>query len=644
MQFFNPSILIALLAMLVPIIVHLFKLRKFKKENFTNVAFLKKVEIESRKSAQLKKWLTLISRLLMLACIIFAFAKPYIPLENEVNEDTEMAVYIDNSFSMQAVGNQVTLLEEAKQALVNSASSEQKIHFITNTESFSKLDNKSFKNEVLNTSFTSTNTSLANKIQRAKSILPGQKNSRIIVISDVEGTTEEEIKSILDHDKSVILLQLQPTYKNNTWIEKVNLVGDFFNPTLQIEVKTNRSKEKFNEDVGISVLNGEEILARNTLNFEESNQLIIEIALPNNEIKKGVVQLESEGLSYDKEFFFSINKQPEIQIAHLYKNESANFIQRIFDTSQFVYTKEKIDAFDFSELSNTQILILDNLPELSKTQQNLALDFVSSGGSLVVIPAKEIDLLSYNEFFKSLNVPTFKALFTNEMLLTNIYDGHPLFEGVFEKKIENFDYPSVDSYFSTDEITKPVLAFSNGESFLTNRDNVYVFTANIHPSNSTFSKSPLVVPVFYQIGLKSMNYDKISLNIESNESISLPIPEGKEQVLKLISPTQTLIPNQQKLPNAIQLIASNYPSTAGHYEAVCEETSLGFVSFNYQRNQSDNQYLISTSFEHKQYEQQLSELKQLLSIQPKVSELWQWFLIFALIFMLIEILILRFIK
>lgn len=644
MQFFNPSILIALLALLVPIIVHLFKLRKFKKENFTNVAFLKKVEIESRKSAQLKKWLTLVSRLLMLTCIIFAFAKPYIPLENEVNEDTEMAVYIDNSFSMQAIGNQVTLLEEAKQALVNSASSEQKIHFITNTESFSKLDNKSFKNEVLNTSFTTTNTSLANKIQRAKSILPGQKNSRIIVISDVEGTTEEEVKSILDDDKSVVLLQLQPAYKNNTWIEKVNLVGDFFNQTLQIEVKTNRSKDKFNEDVGISVLNGEEILARNTLNFEESNQLIIEIPLPNNEIKKGVVQLESEGLSYDKEFFFSINKQPEIQIAHLYKNESANFIQRIFDTSQFVYTKEKIDAFDFSELSNTQILILDNLPELSKTQQNLALDFVSSGGSLVVIPAKEIDLFSYNEFFKSLNIPTFKALFTNEMLLTNIYDGHPLFEGVFEKKIENFDYPSVDSYFSTDEITKPVLAFSNGESFLTNQDNVYVFTANIHPSNSTFSKSPLVVPVFYQIGLKSMNYDKISLNIESNESISLPIPEGREQVLKLISPTQTLIPNQQKLPNAIQLIASNYPSTAGHYEAVCEETSLGFVSFNYQRNQSNNQYLISTSFEHKQYEQQLSELKQLLSIQPKVSELWQWFLIFALIFMLIEILILRFIK
>ena len=77
MQFKHPELLYALFALLIPIIIHLFQLRKFKKEAFTNVAFLKKVTSQTRKSSQIKKWLTLITRLFLLACLIFAFAQPY---------------------------------------------------------------------------------------------------------------------------------------------------------------------------------------------------------------------------------------------------------------------------------------------------------------------------------------------------------------------------------------------------------------------------------------------------------------------------------------------------------------------------------------------------------------------------------------
>ncbi len=45
MQFKNPEILYALFLLLIPIIVHLFQLRKFQKVAFTNVAFLKEATI-----------------------------------------------------------------------------------------------------------------------------------------------------------------------------------------------------------------------------------------------------------------------------------------------------------------------------------------------------------------------------------------------------------------------------------------------------------------------------------------------------------------------------------------------------------------------------------------------------------------------
>ena len=60
MQFKHPEILYALILLIIPIIIHLFQLQKFKKVAFTNVEFLKRIELQTRKSSKLKKWLILL--------------------------------------------------------------------------------------------------------------------------------------------------------------------------------------------------------------------------------------------------------------------------------------------------------------------------------------------------------------------------------------------------------------------------------------------------------------------------------------------------------------------------------------------------------------------------------------------------------
>jgi len=69
MLFKHPSVLYALFALLIPIIIHLFKLRKFQKVSFTNVAFLEKIKLQTRKSSELKKWTILATRLLLFTAI-----------------------------------------------------------------------------------------------------------------------------------------------------------------------------------------------------------------------------------------------------------------------------------------------------------------------------------------------------------------------------------------------------------------------------------------------------------------------------------------------------------------------------------------------------------------------------------------------
>ena len=100
MQFKYPEVLFFLFLLLIPLLIHLFQLQKFKKEAFTNVRFLKEIELETRKSSKLKKLLILLSRLLAFAALIIGFAQPFIN-KNENLDKRESIYYLDNSLSMQ---------------------------------------------------------------------------------------------------------------------------------------------------------------------------------------------------------------------------------------------------------------------------------------------------------------------------------------------------------------------------------------------------------------------------------------------------------------------------------------------------------------------------------------------------------------
>ncbi len=122
MQFKHPEILYFLFLLVIPILVHLFQLRRFKKEYFTNVRFLKELSIQTRKSSKLKKWLLLATRLFILACIVFAFAQPFFQSKDSKNSTNEMYIVLDNSFSMQAKGQKGELAKKSHSGITGKHS------------------------------------------------------------------------------------------------------------------------------------------------------------------------------------------------------------------------------------------------------------------------------------------------------------------------------------------------------------------------------------------------------------------------------------------------------------------------------------------------------------------------------------------
>src|SRR5690606_4758734 len=116
MQFLYPAFLWALTALAIPVILHLFYFRRYKKVYFSNLRFLREVKEETSARNRLRNLLILLARLLAMACIILAFAQPVIPLDDRLREGVRnVSLFIDNSFSMQSFGKDLSLFDRARQ-------------------------------------------------------------------------------------------------------------------------------------------------------------------------------------------------------------------------------------------------------------------------------------------------------------------------------------------------------------------------------------------------------------------------------------------------------------------------------------------------------------------------------------------------
>src|SRR4051812_4148008 len=116
MNFLYPGFLFALLAIAIPIVIHLFNFRKFKKIYFSNVQFLKEAKEQSSSHEKLKNLLVLLSRILAIIFLVLAFARPFISsgLRSSPSLRNVVSIYIDNSYSMETVNKEGSLLDEAK--------------------------------------------------------------------------------------------------------------------------------------------------------------------------------------------------------------------------------------------------------------------------------------------------------------------------------------------------------------------------------------------------------------------------------------------------------------------------------------------------------------------------------------------------
>ncbi|MGB8704781.1 MAG: BatA domain-containing protein [Gillisia sp.] len=633
MKFSHPELLYALFLLLIPVLVHLFRLRKFKKEDFTNVKFLHRISVRTRKSSQLKKWLILATRILLLACIVFAFAGPFFPRDSSKEKNRNLIIYLDNSYSMQARGEHGPLLERSIQELISNLPQGEEIDLFTNNNTYKNIT----RSDLQKIEYTSAQLDYKAVLLKAQHLQNTTFQSKLLIVSDFP---EDFIK---DSDTSntnlkVFLLPLQPETRNNQTIDTAFLAGS--NPEkklLHIKISRNGNSQQNS----VSVYNGKNLLGKTGIVYASENSEDVEFPLETDSLWQGKIEIEDNGLQFDNSLFFSLNKSQPVRVVSI-NNEDDDFLKRIFNPAEFHYSAMAANRVDFSQLAEAQVIILNEIKEFPSSLKTLLQQKIDQQTVFLIIPPASSPGANYTDFLRKNGFPVFEKIENQERSITGISFNHPLYAGVFEEEISNFDYPKVRSYYRVTS-TPGIIRYEDQSAFLFKKANTYIFTAPLNKGNSNFVQSPLIVPTFFNIGLSAVQPSKLFYQMNSSSFFDVPIKIDNDKVLHLTSDNINIIPEQQRFSDKVRIFTENLDLPPGNYMITNQDEPVMAVSFNIDRKESKMEFAVPKN-NHFSTIKNVKDFISSASFGKEEPEVWKWFVIFAVFFLVIETLLLKYIK
>lgn len=635
MQFKHPELLWGLLLLLIPILIHLFQLRRFKKTPFTNVKFLKKVISESRRSSTLKKWLLLFTRLMIIAGLVIAFAQPFFAKSSALKAK-ETVIYLDDSFSMHAKSEKSTVFQDAAQQLLQAIPKDQTFSLFTNEHVFKNTRVKSIQNDLLALTPAKTQLSLAEIQLKANTLFSSENESQknLIAISDFQLRMGESSADSLSPIATHIVHKQAQNLKNIAIDSVYRTPSD----TENIELTAVLSANYEAESVPVSLMNNTTLIAKTSALFDKNKKAEIQFTLPKSEAIAGTIEIRDAGLSYDNTLFFNIDQKEKIKVL-VVGEPNSTYLKRIYTPEEFELHITAVKNINYSRLNNYNLIILNELENISNALTTSLKAFVETTGHVVVIPASEINFDAYNRFVSSYYGTNFKKLSKSELAISTIRFSHPIYRNVFKENVTNFQYPKVSNYYTLSSKASSVLSFQNQEPFLVGSDNVYIFSAAISAENSNFKNSPLIVPTFYNMAVQSLKLPQLYQNLGANTAIDIPIKLPKDHILKVVKDQQEFIPQQKSFANKVTLSFFESPAVDGIYQIKNKQEILQNISFNYSREESDLRFLDVNAIASNSINESITTLFQDLQNDNTINALWKWFVILAGVFMLIEVLI-----
>ncbi|MCZ2101482.1 MAG: BatA domain-containing protein [Chitinophagales bacterium] len=675
MQFLYPYFLWALAAIAIPIIIHLFQFRRFKKVFFTNVRFLKEIKDETTNRNKLKNLLILLSRILAVVALVLAFAQPFIPKGDTLKSGkNQVSIFVDNSFSMTAMRNDVPLLDYGKEkarAVVKAYSEKDQFQILTHDfegrhqRFLSQEDALSYIDEIVPTPNVQP---IDRVINRQKQLLDmGSDNKISYIISDFQRTIMP-VEALQDTSMEINLLPIQTHQLSNVSIDSVWFEGPipFLNQNNRLLIKTTNNSNRNAEQVKISLSkDGQEKPV--TVRDIEANTTVtdtVNISIANSGWHQGVVKVTDYPVTFDDEYFIAFNVPDTIKTLLINEGGISKYMDALFKGIQNLSVlNQNVNQLQYQQFPDYDLIILNDLRQISSGLSTELVQYLRNGGKVLMFPGQTADMNSYNSFLQSIQAGSLSSQNNSLREVYTINTEEFVFSDVYIRTASNLKLPKTQ--FSYDFLTSGA---SNMEKLLSYRDgSMYLGKFKVQDGQFYMCAAPLdtevndlvynaevFVPMVYKIAISTTKQKSLAYTITNHITVETAnLRRTGDYTYKVKHGEEEFIPGQMPAGNHIILDFNDQVKKSGYYDLLLDDKLVNKLAFNYDRKESDMRI-----FEEK-------ELKDIEASNPKVKvlgevlqanmtaaitekdqgiALWKWFVIVALCFLLVETLLIRFLK
>lgn len=671
MSFANPTLLFALFAVAIPILIHLFDLQRPQKIAFTNVSILKAANFKTNSSRRLKNLLILLCRILFIVFLVLAFAQPFIPnLTNTSNP--KIGIYVDNSLSLKNSSGTQSNLEKiivSVNQFIKLFSASTDFYFLDNN--FDPKDKNALNREKLTDRLTEINFSANSKspdqvLQRMKS-LSGDANAQFFLFSDFQKNGKSNFENIVaDTSSQLFLVPFQNKEGANAFVDSVWLENPFLkanqNNKLFVKVKNGGTKAIKQTKVKLFIAYTQLGFASVSLEGKESKVVSFDFSIANEDsVAKCKLELDDTPNDFDNQYFFTLKPIKEINILEIASQRNSYFEKAFKGESIFRFTFNNFGNVSISDLNKANLIIINGIEGISGNDLKFILENTSQEQTTLVLAkgnvenenklAENVKLLGL-AYRKIDNISTSKVEIDDYLKAPDLRNA--FFKGIFEKSINNVEVPYAKAVFQLNEGIK--LLQNAGEYGIlykskTKNKAIYTFSTVLEKGYSNLQFHSFFLPIIYKIAINATN---------ENRNLSYSSQNNNIQVENIKKGTVKVKNAKIEFVTDLKIIKSkgfvNLPSVymePGFYNIWKGDSLISVFAFNYNNSESlldfysteELKTLFATNGNVKVFENILdSNFIESYKNKYQNISLWKYCILLALIFLALEIILIRFLK
>lgn len=683
MNFLNPFILFGLALSAIPLIIHLLNLRKLRNIEFSSLKFLKELQKSHIRKLKIQQLILLLLRILTIVFLVLAFSRPittgHIPGLSQYAQSS-IVILLDNSPSMNIsdqYGNRFNYAKRITKKLLDQMNNRDEIAIIP-MSNLQTADNYSFNSNIKNLSEQVSKikigyktVSISQSIAVAIDLLKNNAhhlNKEIFIISDNQTINFDNFDKTIIEDIRPAIYFLQIGKESKTDIKNVSIdsivpitrIMQINRPYTVQALFTNHSNEDKKNHIISMIYNDQKVGQKNiNLAKKSSNLHDISANLPTEELVLGKIEMENDALNDDNSRYFGLIIPIKPKVCLVSNTDNIYLTNALGQNYQNSYCEfQTISSTNFNSIDPSQfdLLIFTDYASLNNSK---IVNYLADGGRAIFFANEEF---AQNVELKSqLSLPDVQLSsypVAQANTITQINRTHPVFDGVFAD--QSSELP--DKIRILKEIN-----FNNGVSIIqTSIGNLLseyrlnkgkFLLINVAPKLdwSNLPTSTLFPIIIYRSVLYLSALPELSYNVSIGSSIQLQVPEkfATGSNYKIIDP----LGNEQVLyaPNLPSGITIKIPTVElpGNYVIMNNENKpVGVVSANINPKESVMNFLedkiiaemLKAKFKKKitvAFIEDMTSLNKQIQKVRTGSELWQVFLILALITALTEMVIQR---